>query len=800
MAAPLLTTSIVAPAFYGLNTTDSEVTLDPKFARNAENCIIDTGGRVGARKGWQYIAQTDPVSTVNLKGMHRFVDIEGVEYFGAWSDTSFYIKSGGDLNEVTYTGSQTISDGNWQVASLGDAAYLFQRGYAPLYFNPTTGQLDDVENSTHTATVSISNGTTVTITHSGINATVTHASHELTSGDTVIISGADQANYNGTFTVTVTDTNTYQYTMSSNPHADATGTITARTTRATVTHVGHDLVTGESVVISDATPTGYNGTYTVTVIDSSSYSYTLASILTSDAASATADWYKGTPPEANTVLSAYGRLWCADTATNKTTIYWSDLLDGAEWRTNIGTVGSLDITSILIKGNDEIVALGAHNGYLIIFCKNNIIIMGDTSNNDKYLDPTNMQLVEVINGKGCIARDSVQNTGADILFLSESGVLSLGRTIQEKSQPMKDITRNVRNTLVADVGRENKDNIKSVYSEHYGFYLLTMPQEKTVYCIDMKQLLDNDSARVTRWNNLDHTSWIAFDGEMYMTNTDGIAQYFGYQDNGSAYIMQYYTNYFDFGMQNLIKIAKNVSATVIGSTGQKFICRMGVNYEDNYSSYNMTVPRGVAYDYNVAEYGLTTTVAAATQGASTVTIENTLPTITGATQANPCEITSVAHGLSTGDEVLIDNVTGMVELNGNVYTVTVTGADTFTLDSTDSTTYTAYVSDGDLTHLESYTVDFSTTATNTYNVGYKVWLDADGYYYVYDNGTRTETTLYTPAGDWAAEYSGASLTNNVRIPVGGSGFVIQLGFESTINGGFLNIQQIDLYVKRGRLN
>ena len=44
------------------------------------------------------------------------------------------------------------------------------------------------------------------------------------------------------------------------------------------------------------------------------------------------------------------------------------------------------------------------------------------------------------------------------------------------------------------------------------------------------------------------------------------------------------------------------------------------------------------------------------------------------------------------------------------------------------------------------------------------------------------------------------LIDNIKIPVGGSGFVIQLGFESIINGGFLNIQQIDLYVKQGRLN
>ena len=57
MAKELLTASIAAPGFYGLNTMDSEVTLDQGFARSANNCIIDEGGRLGSRKGWTYISQ-----------------------------------------------------------------------------------------------------------------------------------------------------------------------------------------------------------------------------------------------------------------------------------------------------------------------------------------------------------------------------------------------------------------------------------------------------------------------------------------------------------------------------------------------------------------------------------------------------------------------------------------------------------------------------------------------------------------------------------------------------------------------
>lgn len=68
--------------------------------------------------------------------------------------------------------------------------------------------------------------------------------------------------------------------------------------------------------------------------------------------------------------------------------------------------------------------------------------------------------------------------------------------------------------------------------------------------------------------------------------------------------------------------------------------------------------------------------------------------ITGATQANPVQITSVAHGLVSGTTIKIINVVGMTQLNERTFVITVTGANTFTLNGIDGTTYTAYVSGG----------------------------------------------------------------------------------------------------------
>lgn len=98
--------------------------------------------------------------------------------------------------------------------------------------------------------------------------------------------------------------------------------------------------------------------------------------------------------------------------------------------------------------------------------------------------------------------------------------------------------------------------------------------------------------------------------------------------------------------------------------------------------------------------------------------------ITGATQANPCQITSPAHHLFTGSTVTISGVGGMTQLNGNTYTITVTGANTFTLNGVDSTGFGAYTSGGmwvsinvnnygTINYLTSFATIFSTTTPGT---------------------------------------------------------------------------------------
>lgn len=80
-----------------------------------------------------------------------------------------------------------------------------------------------------------------------------------------------------------------------------------------------------------------------------------------------------------------------------------------------------------------------------------------------------------------------------------------------------------------------------------------------------------------------------------------------------------------------------------------------------------------------------------------LTCRTTTLSISGASQENPVELTTTAaHGLSTGDVVLITGITGMTEINDRMYTATVVDTTRVTLDGVDGTGFTAYTSGGAL--------------------------------------------------------------------------------------------------------
>ena len=319
--------------------------------------------------------------------------------------------------------------------------------------------------------------------------------------------------------------------------------------------------------------------------------------LLSDAGSVPTTYASASDFKPNVVIGAYGRTWWADIVNDEQTLYFSALLDGTNLAT--GDSGYLSLVDVFPNG-DEIVGLAAHNGFLIIFGRRNIAVYANP------IDVTRLELVDLVANVGCIARDSIVNTGTDVMFLSDTGVRSIARVIQEKSAPINDISFNVRDDLVAYVESEsNKEKIKAAYYPKDAFYILTLPTSKYVFCFDLRGRLQNGAARVTIWDSIEPTALhVTYTGDLLLGKEGYLGKYFGFLDDTAKYRLRYYTNYFDLGSPTTMKFLKKGNFVVVGGVGQDVALKYGFDYINSYRSITKQLRTGSVYEYNIGEYAI----------------------------------------------------------------------------------------------------------------------------------------------------------------------------------------------------
>lgn len=313
------------------------------------------------------------------------------------------------------------------------------------------------------------------------------------------------------------------------------------------------------------------------------------------------------------VSACFNRMWVAENYT----VYWSKILEPQSF-TGTGT-GRLDMREVFGE-DDRVVAITSYNNRLVIFGRRNIAFFVGAE------DPTStqFQMTDHIRGIGCIARDSVQNVGTDVVFLSAEGVRTVGRTIQEQSSPIGDVSKNVRDDIVLFTQSEAEYRIKGIYVPTEAFYLLTLPATGYTYCFDMRAQLQDGSRRATLWTQIQPSAFCVRNDNTLLLGQDAyIGKYDGYNDDGSSYRLQYFTNYFDFGNATVESILKKVRLAIIGGSEQVAALKWAFDYNVDYKSVTFQLSKGSLALYNEDEYGLNTTVAGnivAEQSASTITV------------------------------------------------------------------------------------------------------------------------------------------------------------------------------------
>ena len=212
--------------------------------------------------------------------------------------------------------------------------------------------------------------------------------------------------------------------------------------------------------------------------------------------------------------AAYGRLWVSGVNNNYDVIYYSDLL--VPWQWYDGSVdseqgkpegedpfnsgGIIDVREYWPTGNDKIQGIAAHNGFLIIFGRESILIYSGAQG-----DPAGengLQLQDAIRDVGLVNQDAMCNIGSDHLFVDSLGVRSLGRVVQEKSVPLAEPSLNVA-TVIREQIAENRDTVRLHHLISKNIAVCLFPYDREAYAFQLGQPSATGGLRTTFWTGCD---------------------------------------------------------------------------------------------------------------------------------------------------------------------------------------------------------------------------------------------------------------------------------------------------------
>jgi len=277
--------------------------------------------------------------------------------------------------------------------------------------------------------------------------------------------------------------------------------------------------------------------------------------------------------------SAYGRLWVSGVNNDYNTIYYSDLLIASQWydgravpADTQNTGGIIDVSQYWPNGGDRIVSIQAHNNFLIIFGRQSILLYSSVNNFADPADVGGLILQDAISSMGAVSRDAVSNIGSDLLFVDDSGVRSLGRTIQEKSVPIGDLTANVKRDISSLIRDEPNDAISLFYMPDKNLVVCNFGDTEQAYAIEMRAPSATGGQKITRWTEC------KFRRGMYVEQEDTVYTLLAGKDTGGAlwyddylswdgepYTMTYGSNAFTFGDAVRQKFLKKVDFTFVST-------------------------------------------------------------------------------------------------------------------------------------------------------------------------------------------------------------------------------------------
>ena len=349
-------------------------------------------------------------------------------------------------------------------------------------------------------------------------------------------------------------------------------------------HANLEMVKGQVVTFNGPNNTNYyvfskdNPAYYVDPIG-----YTLGAlsddadfIPPQDGADANPNYLSGGDIDGDVCCAAYGRLWVTGVEGDYQRIYYSSLENPYWWYDGTvtpdesqNTGGIIDVSQYWPTGRDRITGIYAHNNMLVVFGRNSILLYGNPQGDPAAIGGIFLQ--DTISSLGLISRDAITATGNDLLFVDDTGVRSLGRSIQEQSVAVGDLTANVRGDVAYFIlSASDISDISLTYWPQEGVTILNFPDNRKAFVLDMKRPSSTGGSRVTTWTeHVWNRSLHVEDGIndtvlLGAVDGSGLKEYRGNVDNvEDTYRFSYQSNPLTLGDSVRQKFPKRMDLTIV---------------------------------------------------------------------------------------------------------------------------------------------------------------------------------------------------------------------------------------------
>lgn len=307
-------------------------------------------------------------------------------------------------------------------------------------------------------------------------------------------------------------------------------------------------------------------------------------------------------------FAGYGRVWGLD--SDGQTIRISGLLDETDWDTTADSK-TIDMSNVWTGGMDVVSAITAFNGRLIVFGKNHIVIWEDGTGSQLGIDPDNLVVIDVIQGTGCESQHTIQHIGeADIVFLSRNGLQSLGRVIQEKSNPLTNVSKYVRDDFLGDFRLNGTDTVQSSYYGEDGLYVLSLPDVSKTWIFHVKNAFRDEEGDTvfpaTTWTLAPTALEVRRDGTLLFGGPGQVWTYGNDSDAGSLIDFKYASPWLDLGenIANRLKMLKRLGSILFVRNNTNISFSWAVDFKEGRKFANAEVVDPVVSEWNVGEWGL----------------------------------------------------------------------------------------------------------------------------------------------------------------------------------------------------